>query len=188
MQHIKSASHCQSIFWFCKWWILIKKNSICSFLNYKNLSKKNFTNSENLAHKTNTTDWELKVISYTTSKNTTESIRRCFICQKVSAGSTKSSAAIFSSNLPFAPFVFTLWYLNTCWVHVMHVLNMLWILRVCNISLGVLCALWNSHNMKSYECKMCLGITQFLLENMNGAKGRLRGKNGRSITCVYWLI
>jgi hypothetical protein len=30
---------------------------------------------------------------------------------------------------------------------------------------------------------MCLGITQFLLENMNGGKGQTEGKNG-SITRV----
>ncbi len=33
----------------------------------------------------------------------------------------------------------------------MHVLDMLWILRVHNMSMGMLCALWNIHNMEGYE-------------------------------------
>jgi hypothetical protein len=53
---------------------------------------------------------------------------------------------------------------------------MLWILGVCNMSLGMLCAPGNIHNTKGYECRMCQGITQFVLEDMNGAQGRLREK------------
>ncbi len=59
----------------------------------------------------------------------------------------------------------------------MHVLNMLWVLRVCNMSLSMLCAFGNTHNMKSYGCKMCPGITQLFLENLNGGKGQMGEKN-----------
>ncbi len=55
----------------------------------------------------------------------------------------------------------------------MYVLDMLWVLAVCDMSMSMLCAFLNTHNMKGYECKTSLGITQFVLENMNGAKGRL---------------
>jgi len=56
----------------------------------------------------------------------------------------------------------------------MHVLDMLWVLRVCNMSLGMLCALWNIHNMEGYKCKTCPIITHFFVEkNEMGAKGRL---------------
>jgi hypothetical protein len=44
------------------------------------------------------------------------------------------------------------------------------------MSLGMLCAFWNIHNKESYECKTCLDITQFVLENMNEAKGQLGEK------------
>jgi hypothetical protein len=41
---------------------------------------------------------------------------------------------IFSLSLPFALFVFTLWYLNTFWVHVMHILDdILWAFGECNM-------------------------------------------------------
>ncbi len=44
--------------------------------------------------------------------------------------------------------------------------------------LGMLCAFWNIHNMKDYECKICdPGITQFVLKNWNGVKGQTGGKN-----------
>jgi hypothetical protein len=58
-------------------------------------------------------------------------------------------------------------------------------LGVCNMSLGMLCAFWNIYKMESYGCQTCSGITQFVLENMNGAKGRL----GERIAAVhlYWL-
>jgi hypothetical protein len=81
------------------------------------------------------------------------------------------------------PLVFTLWYLIMFWDHVMHVLDMLWVLRVYNMSLGMICAPWNIHNMKSYECKMRLSIIQFVLENMNGAKGRM-GKKLQHNFCI----
>jgi hypothetical protein len=58
----------------------------------------------------------------------------------------------------------------------MHVLDMLWYLWVYNMSLGMLCALWNIHNMEGYRCKTCTGITQVVFKNMNGAKGRLGEK------------
>jgi hypothetical protein len=35
---------------------------------------------------------------------------------------------------------------------------------------------WNIHNVEGFRCKMWLGITQFVLVNMNGAKGRLGEK------------
>jgi hypothetical protein len=38
------------------------------------------------------------------------------------------------------------------------------------MSLGMLCAFWNIHNMEGYEWKMCSSITQLFLENMNEAK------------------
>jgi len=53
--------------------------------------------------------------------------------------------------------------------------------RVCNMSLGMLCALCNIHNMEGYECEMCLGITQLVLGNLNGAMGRL----GEKITAIH---
>jgi hypothetical protein len=37
----------------------------------------------------------------------------------------------------------------------------------CNMSLGMLCILWNTHKLRGYECKTCRGITQFFSENMN---------------------
>jgi len=44
------------------------------------------------------------------------------------------------------------------------------------MSLNMLCLLWNIHNMEGYECKTCPGITKFVLQHMNGAKGILREK------------
>jgi hypothetical protein len=85
----------------------------------------------------------------------------------VNAVSTNSTAVIFSFSLAFAPLAFTL---NMILKHVlgpyyvMHVLNMLWVLWVCNMSLGMLWALWNIHKMEGYQCKMCANITQFLKE------------------------
>ncbi len=70
------------------------------------------------------------------------------------------------------------------WVHVMDVLDMLWALGVCNMSLGSLCALWTINNMEGYGCKTCPGITQFVLENMNVAKGRLAKRTAFNL---YWL-
>jgi hypothetical protein len=63
----------------------------------------------------------------------------------------------------------------------MHVLDMLWVLRVSNMSLGTLCALWNIHNMEGYEYKTCPSITQFFVKNMNGAKGKLGEKIGTTL-------
>jgi hypothetical protein len=57
-------------------------------------------------------------------------------------------------------------------------------LKVCNMSLGMLCALWNIRNMEGYECKLCPSITQLFLENMNGATGRL----GEKIAAVLLLL
>jgi hypothetical protein len=63
--------------------------------------------------------------------------------------------------------------------------SMLWMFLTCyenmlcalwNIN-NMLCALWNIHNMEGYEYKTCPCITQFVLKNINGANGRLRGKN-----------
>jgi hypothetical protein len=54
----------------------------------------------------------------------------------------------------------------------MHVLDMLWVLGVCNMSLGMLFSLWNIHNMEGYECKTCPCITKFVLQHMNGGKGQ----------------
>jgi len=58
----------------------------------------------------------------------------------------------------------------------MHVLDMLWVLRVCNMSLGMLWALWNIHNMEGYECKTCPIITQFFVEKNEWGKGQTGGK------------
>jgi len=55
----------------------------------------------------------------------------------------------------------------------MHVLDMLWVSGVCNMSLGMLCALWNIDNMRDYESRTCQGIAQLFLQYMNGAKARL---------------
>jgi hypothetical protein len=90
----------------------------------------------------------------------------------------------FPTSLPFSPFVFTLQFLVTFWVQAMQVLDMLWVSGACNMLLSMLYALWNSHNMQGYECKTCSSITQFVLENINGAKGRL----GKKITALllYW--
>ncbi len=74
-------------------------------------------------------------------------------------------------------------------------LDMLWVLtRVCNMSLSMLCAHCNIHDMKGYECETCPGITQFVLENLKGAMGRLGHKYhkylGHFNTCPSnnWLI
>jgi len=83
--------------------------------------------------------------------------------------SSKNTTTIFLINLPSTPFIFTLWYLNTFWAHVVHVLDMLWVLRVCNMSLGMLSTLWNIHNMEGYECKTCPSITQFFPTNPNNS-------------------
>jgi hypothetical protein len=46
----------------------------------------------------------------------------------------KSTAVIFSLSLPLALFVFTLLYLNSFWVHVMHILDdILWAFGECNM-------------------------------------------------------
>jgi hypothetical protein len=74
-------------------------------------------------------------------------------------------------SLPFAPFVFTLQFLITFWVHVMHILYMLWVSGACNMSLAMLYAPLNNHNMQGYKCKTCSSISQFVLENINRAKG-----------------
>jgi hypothetical protein len=50
------------------------------------------------------------------------------------------------------------------------------------MSPGMLCAFWNIHNMKDYECKMCPGITQLVLENRNGGKGQ----TGRKKFTYLW--
>jgi len=64
---------------------------------------------------------------------------------------------------------------------------MLWVLtRVWNMSLGMLCALCNIHNMEGYECEMCPGITQLVLGNLNGAMGRLGKKSQQYIGSVLW--
>ncbi len=71
----------------------------------------------------------------------------------------------------------------------MQVLGMIWVLGVCNMSLGMLCVFWNIYNMEGYECKMCPAITQNVFKyhkaKTNGAKGRF----GEKITEVflYWL-
>ncbi len=44
---------------------------------------------------------------------------------------------------------------------------------------------WNIHNVEGFRCKMWLGITQFVLVNMNGAKGRLGEKI--AVAFLYWL-
>jgi hypothetical protein len=67
----------------------------------------------------------------------------------------------------------------------MHVLKMLWGLGVYNMSQGMLCTLWNIHNMKGYESKRCSGITQFVLENLSVARGRL-GEN-IAVLLLCWL-
>ncbi len=103
--------------------------------------------------------------------------------KKLNAVSTKSKVFSPVCSLPY--FVFTLWYLNTTWVHVMHVLDMLWVWRVCNMSLGMLCELWKIDNMTDYESQTCQGITQLFLENMNGPKGRLWDKIAAVL--LYWL-
>jgi hypothetical protein len=59
---------------------------------------------------------------------------------------------------------------------------MLWILRVYNMSFGILYALWSIHNMEGYECKMCPNITHLFLENMNEAKGG----PGDKIRAILW--
>ncbi len=71
--------------------------------------------------------------------------------------------------------------LGPCYACFGHVMGML---KVCNMSLGMLCALWNIRNMEGYECKLCPSITQLFLENMNGATGRL----GEKIAAVLLLL
>ncbi len=66
------------------------------------------------------------------------------------------------------------------------VLDLLRVTGVCNMLLGVWCALGNIHNMGCYG-KTCLGITRFFPENMNRAKGRLQGRN-RSSTFVMTAL
>jgi hypothetical protein len=44
------------------------------------------------------------------------------------------------------------------------------------MSLGMLCALSNIHNMEGYECKGCWDVSpSFFKEKMNGTKGRVGG-------------
>jgi hypothetical protein len=62
------------------------------------------------------------------------------------------------------------------WVHVIQVLGMIWVLGVCNMSLGMLCVFWNIYNMEGYECKMCPGITQNVFKYH---KVKTKGANGR---------
>jgi hypothetical protein len=57
--------------------------------------------------------------------------------KEIECNQYKRTAAVFSPSLLLALFVFTLPYLNTIWVHVMHVLDMLWVLGVCDMSLGM---------------------------------------------------
>jgi hypothetical protein len=80
-------------------------------------------------------------------------------------------------------FVFALWFLNTFWVHVMHVLNMLWI--PLNMLLGMLCAFWNIHNKEWLWVQNVPGYHSIFLENMNGAKGRL--EIFFTTILLYWL-
>jgi len=55
----------------------------------------------------------------------------------------------FPPVCPLPPLFFTLCYLIMSRVHVMHVLDMLCVLGVHhNMSLGMLCGLWNIHNME----------------------------------------
>jgi len=73
---------------------------------------------------------------------------------------TKSTVVIFPPSLPFAPLFLTLRYLipnhvlSPCYACFEHVMDI----------------------MEGYESKTCLGITQFVLENTNEAKGRLGEK------------
>ncbi len=103
--------------------------------------------------------------------------------KKVNAVSTKTTEVIFSPSLPFALFVFALWFLNTFSIHVMHVLNMLWI--PLNMSLGMLCAFWNIHNKERLWVQNVPRYHSFFLENMNGAKGKL--KKHFATILLYWL-
>jgi hypothetical protein len=54
------------------------------------------------------------------------------------------------------------------WARVMYGLDMLRVLGVCNMSFDVCYVPF--HKMESYGCKTCSGITQFVLENMNGGQ------------------
>jgi hypothetical protein len=64
-------------------------------------------------------------------------------------------------------------------------LDMLWVLRICNMWLGMLCALGTFITWKVVNAKTCSSITEFVLENMKGAKGRLGGK--MAAVLLYWL-
>ncbi len=98
---------------------------------------------------------------------------RCEIGQRNWMQSVQKVLLRFLPQSAPCPVCFTLWYLNTTWVHVMHVLDMLWVSGVCNMSLGMLCALWNIDNMRDYESQTCQGIAQLFLQYMNRAKARL---------------
>ncbi len=64
-------------------------------------------------------------------------------------------------------------------------LDMLWVLRICNMWLGMLYALETFITWKVMNAKTWPSITEFVLGNMKGAKGRL----GEKIAAVllYWL-
>ncbi len=87
----------------------------------------------------------------------------------------KETTAIFSPSLPFAPFVFYLvtpkHVLGPCYACFEHVMG----IKVCNMSLGMLCGIWNIHNMEGYECKMCPSITQLFRKHEWG-NGQTGGK------------
>jgi hypothetical protein len=100
--------------------------------------------------------------------------------KKLNAVSTKSTAVIFSPSLPFALFVFSWWYLNMFWVHVIWVLDMLWVLGVCNMSPHMLCAFGIYITWKVINAKCAQVSSNCFLVNMNGAKGRL----GEKITAI----
>jgi hypothetical protein len=80
----------------------------------------------------------------------------------------------FSFSLLFAPFVFTLCYLNMFWVNVMHVLNMLRLLGVRNMSQAMLCALWSIHITWKVMSAKCAQVS--LILKICGANGKLGEK------------
>jgi hypothetical protein len=61
--------------------------------------------------------------------------------------------------------------------HFGSMLCMLWILRVCNMSLDKLCYLWNIHNMECYECRMYPGMNHCVFRKYEWGKRQTRGKN-----------
>ncbi len=101
----------------------------------------------------------------------------------VNAISTKSTAAIFSLSLPSAPFDFYLHLLGPCYAcfgHVMGIyLGYVTCYWACYVPFGTFIT-WKVMSAKRAQ----VSPNCFLVENMNGAKGRLGEKSFQQYFCT----